>query len=68
MPVYSVEGMTCAHCVGAVTEAVKRADPGATVEVDLAGGRLSVSGGASAPPGAIEAAVGEEGYQAHLLG
>lgn len=68
MPVYAIEGMTCDHCVRAVTEAVQRADPGAAVQVDLAGGRMSVGGGASAPVGAIEAAVGAEGYTAHLLG
>lgn len=30
-----VEGMTCGHCVKAVTKAVKARDPGAEVQVDL---------------------------------
>ena len=67
MPVYAIEGMTCDHCARAVKEAVGRADPGAAVEVDLPGGRMTVSG-AAAPAGGIEAAVAEEGYTARLLG
>ena len=31
-----VEGMTCGHCVSAVTRAVKALDPEAHVQVDLA--------------------------------
>lgn len=37
-----VEGMTCNHCVQAVTRAVKSVDPGADVRVDLAGGMVRV--------------------------
>ena len=39
---FRVEGMTCGHCVSAVTRAVKAVDPEANVRVDLeakAGGR-----------------------------
>lgn len=36
MQVFSVEGMTCGHCVRAVTQAVQSQDPDAEVTVDLA--------------------------------
>jgi copper chaperone len=35
-----VGGMTCAHCVRAVSQAIERADPEARVSVDLESGRL----------------------------
>jgi len=37
-----VEGMTCNHCVQAVTRALKSVDPGADVRVDLSGGMVRV--------------------------
>jgi copper chaperone len=56
-----VAGMTCEHCVRSVTEEVSEV-PGVTaVDVDLAGGRLTVTGDAAA--GAVRAAVAEAGYQ-----
>lgn len=53
-----VEGMSCGHCVRAVTRAVESLDPGAKVEVDLGTGRVRVEGTPSeaAVRGAIEAA------------
>ncbi len=41
---YLVTGMTCEGCVRAVTNAIQRAVPGATVAVDLAAGRVTVDG------------------------
>jgi copper chaperone len=38
-----VDGMTCEGCVTAVTKAVQRLDPSATVDVDLAHGRVHVT-------------------------
>lgn len=32
---FSVSGMSCDHCVRAVTEAIKAVDPAAAVQVDL---------------------------------
>ncbi|HST66961.1 MAG TPA: heavy metal-associated domain-containing protein [Mycobacteriales bacterium] len=58
---YAVSGMTCEHCVRSVTEEVSEV-PGVTaVEVDLATGRLTVTG--AAEDGAVRAAVAEAGYQ-----
>ena len=58
---YVVEGMTCEHCVRSVTEEVSEV-PGVTaVEVDLAGGRVTVQG--DADDAAVRAAVAEAGYE-----
>lgn len=59
---YTVTGMTCGHCVSSVKEEVG-AVPGVTgVEVDLASGRVDVSGG-PLDDAAVRAAVEEAGYQ-----
>ena len=60
---YTVTGMTCGHCVNAVTEEVT-ALPGVTaVDVDLASGRLTVTSDAPVDDDAVRAAVDEAGYQ-----
>ena len=59
---YTVAGMTCAHCVAAVTEEVERVPGVATVQVALEGGRLAV-GGEAFDDAAIRAAVEEAGYE-----
>jgi copper chaperone len=59
---YTVTGMTCAHCVAAVTEEVG-AVPGVTgVEVDLATGALTVTSDTPVDDDAVAAAVDEAGY------
>jgi len=63
---YAVTGMTCEHCVGAVTEEI-RALPGVTdVRVDLVAGGDSgvhVVSDAELDPSAVAEAVDEAGYQ-----
>ena len=60
--VWTVTGMTCGHCVAAVTEEVS-AVPGVTaVDVDLASGRVTVTADAEPDPAALAAAVDEAGY------
>ena len=60
---YTVTGMTCGHCVSAVTEEVT-AVPGVTaVDVDLASGRLTVTSDAPLDDDAVRAAVDEAGYE-----
>jgi len=60
---YSVAGMTCDHCVGAVTSEVA-AVPGVTgVAVDLAAGRVTVSSEGPVDAAAVHAAVDEAGYE-----
>jgi copper chaperone len=59
---YTVTGMTCAHCVAAVTEEVG-AVPGVTgVQVDLATGALTVTSEVPVDDDAVAAAVDEAGY------
>jgi copper chaperone CopZ len=59
---YTVVGMTCGHCVSAVTEEVS-AVPGVTgVDVDLDSGGLTVSSAAPVDADAVRAAVEEAGY------
>ncbi|SET25066.1 heavy-metal-associated domain-containing protein [Geodermatophilus poikilotrophus] len=60
---YTVVGMTCRHCVDAVTEEVS-AVPGVTaVDVDLASGGLTVTSTEPVDDGAVRAAVEEAGYE-----
>ena len=42
MPDFHVEGMSCGHCVNAVTEAIHALDPAAAVDVDLGTKRVHV--------------------------
>ena len=59
---YVVDGMTCGHCVNAVTEEVSQV-PGVTaVDVDLASGGLTVTSDAPVDDAAVRAAVEEAGY------
>ena len=59
---YTVQGMTCGHCVSSVTEEVSELPGVQDVQVDLDSGRLTVT--ADAPVGAdqVRSAVEEAGY------
>jgi copper chaperone CopZ len=60
---YTVVGMTCGHCVTAVTEEVG-ALPGVTsVDVDLPSGGVTVTSTGPVDEGAVRAAVEEAGYE-----
>lgn len=59
---YIVTGMTCDHCVRAVTEEVRALAGVEDVAVDLAGGGLSVTSRTEIPYAAVAAAVDEAGY------
>jgi copper chaperone len=63
MQSFKVTGMTCAHCVRAVTEAIQSLDAAAKVEVDLDAGRVVVRDGSLSAP-EIVGAIEEEGYTA----
>ncbi len=58
-----VDGMTCDHCVRAVTEAISGVDGVAEASVDLDAGAATVTG-ESVDLGAVVAAIVEEGYEA----
>jgi copper chaperone CopZ len=58
---YAVAGMTCQHCVRSVTEELSEVPDVTGVDVDLATGRVTVTGAADAA--AVRAAVAEAGYE-----
>jgi copper chaperone len=64
MQVFNVEGMSCGHCVRAVTQAVQAKDPAASVRVDLAAREVGVES-ALTEQQVIEA-ISEEGYGVRL--
>jgi len=60
---YTVTGMTCAHCVSAVTGEISTL-PGVTdVRIDLASGAVAVTSDAPLALGDVRAAVDEAGYE-----
>lgn len=61
MQQFKVSGMSCGHCVRAVTQAIQALDQAARVEVDLAAGLVRVE--ASLDAAQIQAAIREEGYE-----
>ena len=64
MQVFNVEGMSCGHCVRAITQAVQAKDPAASVRVDLASKEVGVETALSADQ--VIAAISEEGYGVKL--
>lgn len=60
--VFDVQGMTCGHCEKAVTQALQRIDPGASVRIDRERNRVEVD--STAERAALQSAIQEEGFQA----
>ena len=62
LPMYEliVADMTCKHCVGRVTAAVHTVDPTATVNIDLASGKVRIDSAADLAP--LAAAIDGAGY------
>ena len=56
----TVDGMSCGHCAGRVTQSVQALDPAATVEVDLASKKVRVS--SSVPLEQVAGAIDAAGY------
>jgi copper chaperone len=63
---FNVQGMTCGHCVKAVTGAIRKQDPSAIVQIDLPTGEVIVESDLAAQQ--IIALIVEEGYQAQVAG
>ncbi|HZC27019.1 MAG TPA: heavy metal-associated domain-containing protein [Actinopolymorphaceae bacterium] len=65
MPVttYEVIGMTCDHCVQAVTAEVSRLPGVQTVTVDLTTGRVTVDAAATLTDAEVRDAVDEAGFE-----
>ncbi len=64
MQVFNVQGMTCGHCVKAVTRAVQEQDAAAKVEVDLTTRQVRVQSELAQEQ--ILTAIRDEGYQADV--
>jgi copper chaperone CopZ len=60
---YLVTGMTCQHCVSAVTEEISAIEGVTGVQVDLATGRVSVTSTVPLDDAAVHAAIDEAGYE-----
>jgi copper chaperone CopZ len=60
---YTVVGMTCEHCVSAVTGELIRLPGVRGVEVELETGRVMVDSDALLPLDEVRAAVDEAGYK-----
>ena len=60
---FTVSGMTCGHCVTAVTEEVSEVAGVTAVVVDLESGGLTVSSEEPVDEDAVRAAVEEAGYE-----
>jgi copper chaperone len=58
----TVEGLTCGHCVRAVTQAIQALDPAAKVEIALPSGALRAE--TVLTPARLAEAVAGEGYSA----
>jgi copper chaperone len=60
---FKVQGMSCQHCVRAVTQAVQSLDPQAQVRVTLQEGKIGqVSVSTKLDRAQTQAAIEEEGY------
>jgi copper chaperone len=60
---FRVQGMTCGHCVAAVTGEVAKLAGVRAVAVDLPSGEVTVSSDAPLARDALAAAVDEAGYE-----
>jgi copper chaperone len=60
---YTVTGMTCEHCVNAVTTELTELDGVRDVRVDLATGAVTVTSDAPLAEDAVRTAVDEAGYE-----
>ncbi|MFF2052418.1 heavy-metal-associated domain-containing protein [Leifsonia sp. NPDC058194] len=59
---YDILGMTCAHCARAVSDELSTLDGVSGVDVDVAGGKATVSHAGALAADAVRAAVEEAGY------
>ena len=61
--VYTVRGMTCDHCVRAVTDELGKVTGVSSVDVELASGRVTISSESTIDAAAVQAAIDEAGYE-----
>jgi copper chaperone CopZ len=61
--IYTVTGMTCSHCVQAVTGELSTLPGVEDVRIDLASGAVTVTSSAPLADNDVRAAVDEAGYE-----
>ncbi|VVP61266.1 heavy-metal-associated domain-containing protein [Pseudomonas silesiensis] len=64
MQVFNVQGMSCGHCVKAITQALQSKDPAASVRIDLAAKEVGVESALTADQ--VIALISAEGYEAKV--
>ncbi len=62
-----IGGMTCSHCVGAVTRALRQLDGVAVERVEVGSATVAYDPGAASPE-RIARAIEEEGYEPRVAG
>ncbi|HEY8373177.1 MAG TPA: copper ion binding protein [Pseudonocardiaceae bacterium] len=60
---YTVQGMTCGHCVSAVREEIGKLDGVREVDVNLETGKVRVLSDGPLPTDRVREAVDEAGYE-----
>ncbi len=60
---YRVTGMTCGHCVSAVSTEVAKIDGVTGVDVQLDAGQVDVTSNSALDASAVQAAVEEAGFE-----
>jgi copper chaperone len=60
-----VDGMTCDHCVRAITKAIHAIDANARVDVDIKASTVTIDG--DVDPALAKAAIESEGYRVTLV-
>ncbi|WP_306368371.1 heavy-metal-associated domain-containing protein [Nocardiopsis sp. CC223A] len=61
--VYTVDGMSCGHCVNSVTQEVGAVAGVTDVQVDLGAKKVTVTGEGTVDDAAVRAAIDEAGYE-----
>lgn len=65
---YSITGMTCGHCVNAVSSEIGKLSGVSDVQVDLSTGAVTVTSAAPLSQAQVGEAVGEAGYELTAAG
>jgi len=60
---YTVNGMTCGHCISAVTDELSRLPGVHDVQVELTTGAVSVTSDGPLPIDEVRTAIDEAGYE-----
>lgn len=60
---YAVSGMTCGHCVAAVTDELSKLPGVGKVDVDLATGKIVVESADALDPALVASAIDEAGFE-----